>query len=252
MYQALVQFMYLWCVGRVSAIAFVCLYTTLTAMQSLHAQSNCVYMHVCECACVLLVFHYIFCFIPVCIIKCIIYSSHIPLAAPPFIVSCQTHSWWSLEYLCWRVFQEASTQHTLSCTTRLGETPSTLSLTDYQLMHSDISSLTSILMSMETPCPASAALHQVRVLTVVLLLLDTFMFTLVCLTLWEGVFVLPTTSLSCCGLLSDLSALCLQCLTFIHHLHTHLSEGHPWSRTHLCSSHAPYTNFMHTPLSTVP
>ena len=82
--------------GRVSAIAFVCVYTTLTAMQSLHAQSNCVYMHVCECACVLLVFHYIFCFIPVCII----YSSHIPLAAPPFIVSCQTHSWWSLEYLC--------------------------------------------------------------------------------------------------------------------------------------------------------
>ena len=78
--------------GRFSAIAFVCLYTTLTAMQSLHAQSNCVYMHVCECACVLLVFHYIFCFIPVCII----YSSHIPLAAPPFIV----HSWWSLEYLC--------------------------------------------------------------------------------------------------------------------------------------------------------
>ena len=88
-----------------SAIAFkvritvkigVRVYTTLTAMQSLHAQSNCVYMHVCECACVLLVFHYIFCFIPVCII----YSSHIPLAAPPFIVSCQTHSWWSLEYLC--------------------------------------------------------------------------------------------------------------------------------------------------------
>ena len=71
-------------------------YTTLTAMQSLHVQSNCVYMHVCECVCVLLVFHYIFCFIPVCII----YSSHIPLAAPPFIVRCQTHSWWSLEYLC--------------------------------------------------------------------------------------------------------------------------------------------------------
>ena len=81
-----------------SAIAFVCVYTALTAMQSLHAQSNCVYMHVCECACacVLLVFHYIFCFIPVCII----YSSHIPLAAPPFIVSFRTHSRWSLEYLC--------------------------------------------------------------------------------------------------------------------------------------------------------
>ena len=49
-----------------SAIAFrvritvkigVRVYTTLTAMQALHAQSNCVYMHVCECACVLLVFH---------------------------------------------------------------------------------------------------------------------------------------------------------------------------------------------------
>ena len=30
-----------------------------------------------------------------------------------------------------------------------------------------------------------------------------------CLTLWEGVFVLPTTSLSCCGLLSD----CQHCVS---------------------------------------
>ena len=30
----------------------------------------------------------------------IIIISHIPLVAPPSIVSGQTNSWWSLEYLC--------------------------------------------------------------------------------------------------------------------------------------------------------
>ena len=98
--------------GRVSAIAFrvrttvkielrVC--TALTAMQSLHALGNlcvCVHMDVCICiTCLCLHVRMcicIFCFIPVCII----YISHIPLVAPSSIVSGQTHSWWSLEYLC--------------------------------------------------------------------------------------------------------------------------------------------------------
>ena len=83
------------------------MYTTLTAMQSLHALGNlcvCAHgwmylynmfvlascLHVCMCIC-------IFCLIPVCII----YISHILLVAPSSIVSVgQTHSWWSLECLC--------------------------------------------------------------------------------------------------------------------------------------------------------
>ena len=120
---------------------------------------TCLCLHVRMCIC-------IFYFIPVCII----YISHIPLVAPPSIVSGQTHSWWSLECLCLRAFQETSTHLTLSCTTGIGEsTSSTPSLTDYQLMCRDISPLTSILMSMDAPFPASAALHQVRVPTVLLL-----------------------------------------------------------------------------------
>ena len=94
-----------------SAIAFrvritvkigVRVYTTLTAMQSLHALGNlCVCAHgwmylynmfVFACAHV-----YLHClFIPVCII----YISHIPLVAPPSIDSGQTHLRWSLEFLC--------------------------------------------------------------------------------------------------------------------------------------------------------
>ena len=76
-------------------------YTTLTAMQSLHALGNlCVCVDVCICITCLCLYVQmcicIFCFIAVCII----YISHIALVAPPSIVSRgQTHSWWSLEYL---------------------------------------------------------------------------------------------------------------------------------------------------------
>ena len=72
------------------------MYTTLTAMQSLHAQGNlCVYAHVCICITFLCLL------VQMCIcIFCMYNISHIPLVAPPSIVRCQTHSWWSLEYLC--------------------------------------------------------------------------------------------------------------------------------------------------------
>ena len=111
MYQALVEFMWLGCVGRVSAIAFrvritvkigVRVYTTLTAMQSLHAPGNlCVCAHgwmylynLFVFACAHVYFHFLF---YSCMCNII---SRIPLVAPPSIVSGQTHSWWSLEYLC--------------------------------------------------------------------------------------------------------------------------------------------------------
>ena len=161
-----------------SAIAFrvrttvkigVRVYTTLTAMQSLHALGNlcvCVHMDVCICIpCLCLHVHKcicIFCIIPVCIRN---YITHIPLVVPPSIVSGQTHSMWSSEYLCQGAFQETSTQHTLSCTAGIGEsTSSALSLADSQLMCRDSSPLTSTLM--KTPFPASAALHQVGLPTV--------------------------------------------------------------------------------------
>ena len=97
--------------GRVSAIAFrvgitvkigVRVYTTLTALQSLHAQGNlCVCVHRCMYlynvfvfACANVYLHFLF---YSCMYNII---SHIPLVAPSSIVRCQTHSWWSLEYLC--------------------------------------------------------------------------------------------------------------------------------------------------------
>ena len=97
--------------GRVSAIAFrvrttvkigVRVYTTLTAMQSVHALGNlCVCAHgwmylynVFVFACAHVYLHCLF------ITVCIIYISHIPLVAPLSIVRGQTRSWWSLEYLC--------------------------------------------------------------------------------------------------------------------------------------------------------
>ena len=102
--------------GRVSAIAFrvrtsvkigVRVYTTLTAMQSLHALGNlcvcvhmnvymylynlCLRLHVRMYVCLHFLFYS-------CMYNII---SHIPLVAPPSIVSGgQTHSWWSLEFLC--------------------------------------------------------------------------------------------------------------------------------------------------------
>ena len=63
------------------------------------------------------------------------------------------------------------------------------------------------------------------------------MFTLVCLPLWDcvccvgsGPIVLPTTSLSCCGLLSDCQHHVSTVLSCPHRLptphNTHMSEGH--------------------------
>ena len=94
-----------------SAIAFrvrntvkigVRVYTTLTAMQSLHALGNlcvcahgCMYLHnlfVFACAHVYLHFLFYSCMYDI--------ISHISLIAPPSIVSAQMHSRWSLEYLC--------------------------------------------------------------------------------------------------------------------------------------------------------
>ena len=99
--------------GRVSAIAFrvritakigVRVYTTLTAMQSLHALGNlCVCVHMDRCICItclhlhvcMCIFHFLF--YP-CMCNII---SHILLVTPPSIVrGGQTHSWWSLEFLC--------------------------------------------------------------------------------------------------------------------------------------------------------
>ena len=96
--------------GRVSAIPFraritvkigVRVYTTLTAMQSLHALGNlCVCAHgwmylynlfVFACAHVYL--HFLF-------YSCMYNISLISFVAPPSIVSGQTHTWWCLEYLC--------------------------------------------------------------------------------------------------------------------------------------------------------
>ena len=100
--------------GRVSAIAFrvrtsttvkmgVRVYTTLTAMQSLHAQGNlCVCAHGCMYLYNLFVFVCAHVYLHFLFYSCM-YNiiSHIPLVAPPSIVrSVQTHSWWSLEYLC--------------------------------------------------------------------------------------------------------------------------------------------------------
>ena len=95
-----------------SAIAFrvritvkigVRVYTTLTAMQSLACTRQ---LFVFACAHVYFHFLFYFCmyYIIIIIISHIILYyyiiSHIPLVAPPSIVSCQTQSWWSLEYLC--------------------------------------------------------------------------------------------------------------------------------------------------------
>ena len=97
--------------GRVSAIALrvrvmvkigVRVYTTLTAMQSLHALGNlCVCVHmdvhvciicVCMCACV-------FAF-SVLFLYYIIYLTFHLIVAPPSIVRCHSHSQQDLEHLC--------------------------------------------------------------------------------------------------------------------------------------------------------
>ena len=78
--------------------------------------------------------------------------------------------------------EQNRTHNSLRETSLRESASSTPSLTDYQLKCRDSSSLTSILMSMETPTPASAALHRVRVLTVLLLFAPALLlFTLVCL-----------------------------------------------------------------------
>ena len=101
--------------GRVSAIAFrvrttvkigVRVYTTLTAMQSLYALGSlCVCAHgwmdvynLFVFACVHVYLQFVFCllFLYVCMYN----ISLISFVAPLSIVRCQTHSWWSLEYLC--------------------------------------------------------------------------------------------------------------------------------------------------------
>ena len=89
---------------RITVKIVVRVYTTLTAMQSVHALGNlCVCAHVCMYVCICitcLCLHVCMCICIVCFIPvCIMYISHNPLVAPPSIVSvCQTHSWWSLEY----------------------------------------------------------------------------------------------------------------------------------------------------------
>ena len=87
--------------GRVSAIAFrvrttvkigVRVYTTLTAMQSLHALGNlCVCAHGCMYLYNLFVFACVFAFSVLFLLS---------LVALLSIVRCQTHSWCSLEFLC--------------------------------------------------------------------------------------------------------------------------------------------------------
>ena len=82
-------------------------------------------------------------------------------------VSCQTHSWWSLEYLLWRAFQLTSTQQTLSCMTMLREAKSSkASLEDWQLMCRISSPLGSTLLVV-APTPASSSLHQVSTNSIV-------------------------------------------------------------------------------------
>ena len=94
--------------GRVSAIAFrvrttvkigVRVYTTLTAMQSLHTLGN-----LCVCAHGWMYLYNLFVFACVHVyLYFLFYScryniiSHIAFVAPPSIVSGQNHSWWSLE-----------------------------------------------------------------------------------------------------------------------------------------------------------